>query len=252
MAYPSLLLVHGAATGAWVWDLWRRELKALGWEVNVLDLRGHGRSLPIDFSIVTMDDYGNDLESVGGQIAAAQGQHPVVGGWGMGGLVALSYAAKTEPVPALLMLSPSLPLEVAGRGDPELVRATPPAPVGPEQYGVYPDDIEASRAALFDLTEAEAERVLASSAGAQESGFAQRQRDRGISVPAGALRAPSLVVYGELETEPRPELSRRLAVHLAGASLGVVDAGHWGLVQSESAVAAAAPGVDAWLRRVLG
>ena len=50
MAYPSLLLVHGAANGAWVWDAWRAALKALGWEVNVLDLRGHGRSLPVDMN----------------------------------------------------------------------------------------------------------------------------------------------------------------------------------------------------------
>src|SRR5678815_3278104 len=96
MAYPSLLLVHGAANGAWVWDAWRAALKPLGWEVNVLDLRGHGRSMPTDMNEVTMELYLADLESVAGQIAAVQGKHPVVGGWSMGGLVSMMYAVKAE------------------------------------------------------------------------------------------------------------------------------------------------------------
>src|SRR3990172_69799 len=70
MAAPSILLVHGAANGAWVWDAWRRHLGRLGWVVNVLDLRGHGRSLPIDLAQVTMEDYVADLSSVTRHIAA--------------------------------------------------------------------------------------------------------------------------------------------------------------------------------------
>src|SRR5688500_16319178 len=68
MPAPSLLLIHGAANGAWVWDAWRRHLRELGWATNVLDLRGHGRSLPVDFSAVTMEDYLADVESVTAQI----------------------------------------------------------------------------------------------------------------------------------------------------------------------------------------
>src|SRR3990170_2727197 len=115
MAYPSLLLIHGAATGAWVWDAWRRHLPPLGWQVNVLDLRGHGRSLPTDLSSVTLEDYVADVESVTRQIAAAQGGHPVIGGWGMGGLIAMIYAAGHQETPALLLFSPAPLLEVAGR-----------------------------------------------------------------------------------------------------------------------------------------
>ena len=57
MPYPSLLFVHGAASGAWVWATWRRHLRPFGWMTNVLDLRGHGLSLPMDFTTVTMEDY---------------------------------------------------------------------------------------------------------------------------------------------------------------------------------------------------
>jgi pimeloyl-ACP methyl ester carboxylesterase len=248
MALPSILLVHGAANGAWVWDFWRARLKELGWRVNVLDLRGHGRSLPIDFSLVGMDDYVNDLESVTMQIAAAEGRHPIVGGWSMGGLVAMMYAARRPDLPALLLFAPSPPVEVAGRADPDVVRETPREPYGPELYGVFPDDFEASRPALAGLTESEMRSVLEKSAGALESGFARRQRQRGISIPAGSIRAPALVVYGDQDAHFKPETQRRLAIYLAADSLAVENAGHWGIVYSEQAVAETGPRVDRWLR----
>ena len=49
MARPPILFIHGAANGAWVWQFWQREMRALGWDANVMDLRGHGLSMPADF-----------------------------------------------------------------------------------------------------------------------------------------------------------------------------------------------------------
>lgn len=251
MVLPPLLLIHGAANGAWVWDVWRRELKALGWDPNVLDLRGHGRSLPIDFSDVTMEDYVADVESVTQQMQARIGQHPVLIGWSMGGLVAMMYTAKHWQTPALVLFAPSPPEQVAGRATPDEVRKTPREPFGPELYGIYPDDPEKSAAATFDLTEEERQRVLENSRGALESGFARRQRKRGISIPTGSIRCPTLIVYGERDEHFPPELNRRLALFLAADTLGVPDAGHWGIVYSEAKVAETAPRLDAWLRRNL-
>jgi pimeloyl-ACP methyl ester carboxylesterase len=247
---PPLLLIHGAANGAWVWAFWRRELKALGWDANVLDLRGHGVSLPVDFATVTMDDYVSDVESVTAQMRARLGAEPVLFGWSMGGLVAMMYASKHEETPGLVLMAPSPPLQVQGRGDAEEVRKTPGAPFGPELYGVYVDDPERSRTeALFELTEAEQASVVKHSVGALESGFARRQRKRGIDVPAGSIRCPTLVLYGERDDHFPPELNRRLSLFLAADSMAVAEAGHWGLVYSERAVREAAPRVDAWLRR---
>jgi pimeloyl-ACP methyl ester carboxylesterase len=244
MAYPSILLVHGAANGAWVWDAWRAALRPLGWEVNVLDLRGHGRSLPADMNEVTMEIYVADVESVAGQIAAAQGKHPIVGGWSMGGLVAMMYAAKAQDVPALVLFAPSPPLEVQGKATLQELRATPLTPFGPEVYGVHAGDLEASRAAMPDLTDEEIARVLERSAGATESGLARRQRKSGISVPA--VPAPSLLIYGDQDD---PAMRKGIANHLGSDSLLVPGAGHWGPVYSERIVAMLAPGVDNWLRR---
>src|SRR4029078_11978638 len=195
MAYPSILLVHGAANGAWVWDAWRAALRPFGWEVNVLDLRGHGRSLPTDMTEVTMEVYVNDLESVCGQIAAAQGKHPVVGGGSRVGLVAMMYAAMSDDVPGLLLFAPSPPLEVQGRTPAGELRMYAVTPFGPEVYGVHVDDAEKSRAVMPDLTVEEIARVLERSAGASESGLARRQRKAGISVPSVA--APWMLIYGD-------------------------------------------------------
>ena len=251
MPRPSILFIHGGITGAWIWDAWRAHLSPFGWEVNVLDLRGHGRSLPADMALITMDDYLADVASVAEQIAAARGAYPVLGGWAMGGLIAMLQAAREPRAPGLLLFAPSPPLEVAGRAEAEVVRQTPSGPFGAEVYGLYPDDLEASRQALHDLTDEEAAAVLEQVRGAEESGLARRQRRRGISLAAGAVSCPSLVVFGESDRSFAAELHRRLAIYLGGDALPVPQTGHWGIVCHEAGVASAASGVDAWLRRNL-
>lgn len=248
VAHPSILLIHGGATAAWLWDGWRAELGALGWEVNVLDLRGHGRSLPVDMATITMDEYLGDVASVAAQIAAARGAHPVIGGWGMGGLIAMLYAASQPETPGLLLFAATPPLEIAGRAEPEEVRRTPASAFGPQVYGLFPDDIEASREALHDLTDAEAAALLEQVRGAEESGLARRQRQRGVSLAAGEVRCPSLVLFGESDRSIEASLQRRLAIYLGGDALPLPLTGHWGIVCHSEAVAGAAPRVDAWLR----
>jgi pimeloyl-ACP methyl ester carboxylesterase len=251
MAYPSLLFIHGAANAAWVWDAWRKHLRPFGWDANVLDLRGHGRSLPVDFNTVTMQSYVEDVESVTQQISAAQSRHPVVIGWSMGGLIAMLYAMNHPEVPALVLLSPSPPQEVAPALDPEERRRTPAGPYGPELYGLDPADPAAAFAALPDLTEAEAALVLQNSAGAQESGVARRERLRGISVPSDAIACPKLIVYGEDDRHFAADQNRRLAEYLGAEALPVPETGHWGVIYHEVAVAETAMRVSSWLRRVL-
>ena len=45
---PSVILVHGAANSAKVWTYWQQELANLGWASYAVDLRGHGKSQPMD------------------------------------------------------------------------------------------------------------------------------------------------------------------------------------------------------------
>jgi pimeloyl-ACP methyl ester carboxylesterase len=251
MPRPPLLFIHGAANGAWVWDFWRREMKALGWEANVLDLRGHGVSMPVDFETVTMEDYVSDVESVMPQIEARFGLPPALLGWSMGGLVAMMCAAKHEEIPALVLFEPSPPEQVQGRATATALRNFPITAIGPEDYGLYPDDPAGSRSALYGLTEAEAGVVLEHSRGAQESGLARRQRKSGVNIAAGAIRCPVLVVYGKHGDQFSDEMSRKTALLLGAQATSLGDVSHWGLVYSEEVVRRAAPEVSAWLRKAL-
>jgi pimeloyl-ACP methyl ester carboxylesterase len=244
-----VLFIHGAANGAWVWDAWRRNLSAIGHQPIVIDLRGHGRSLPVDFSEITMDDYVHDVESVTTQVEARLGAHPIIAGWSMGGLVAMIYASRHPETPGLILFAPSPPVEVAGRADPEKVRATPTTEFGPELYGLYPENFQRSRRALKDLSEEEARRVLENSRGALESGFARRQRQRGISIDAASITAPKLLIYGDADTAISPESSRATAAYLDAEVISLADAGHWAPVMGETTVSNLVPQVDAWLRR---
>lgn len=242
-----------AACGAWVWTSWRRYLGELGWQVSVLDLRGHGRSMPVDLSAVTLEDYVTDLASVTKQIEAAQGVHPVLAGWGMGGMVAMMYAVKHPETPALFLLEPSPPLEVGGRANLDTVRRFAGDVLDLEHLGIYPDDPQRSHESLFDLDETELADFLSHSDGAAESGIAFRQNLRGISIPRSEIDCPVLVLHGETEGRVGVTVqNRQLAQHLRGESLAVPGAGHWGIVWHDECVAEMAPGVDAWLRSSLG
>jgi pimeloyl-ACP methyl ester carboxylesterase len=86
---PSILLLHGLASSAHIWNLVAPLLAAQGYMVTALDQRGHGESEKpdhgYDFATIVADDY-----------AAVQSLHierPVIVGHSWGAAVALQYAA---------------------------------------------------------------------------------------------------------------------------------------------------------------
>jgi pimeloyl-ACP methyl ester carboxylesterase len=239
-------MIHGPATGAWIWDLWRRQLTDCGWQANVLDLRGHGRSMPIDLATVTLEDYVADLASVTVQIEAAYGVHPILAGWSTGALIAMMYAAQHRQTPGLLLMSPVAPVEVAGRAPIEVVREAGGDLLGPATFGVFPKDRQKTRESLPELTEDELDLLLQRIAGEQESGIAYRQALRGVSVEAGAIECPSLI----LQPEADAEAGQALASYLKGEAEIVPREGHWGIVCHGQAVTAMTPVVDAWLHSI--
>ncbi|MCG5530476.1 alpha/beta hydrolase [Halorhodospira halochloris] len=80
-----LLFVHGAFSGAWVWqDNYLPYFAGLGFDAFALSLRGHGASEGRDrLAITTLKDYVNDLKSVAAQFE----RPPILIGHSMGGLV---------------------------------------------------------------------------------------------------------------------------------------------------------------------
>lgn len=153
----TLLLVHGAGSGPWVFDAWPPFFRGLS--VETLDLH-HG----LDTARATMGNYAAAIRR-----AASPLPRPLVLlGWSMGGLAALMAA---ESADALVLLEASAPGEVQGfRPEVALV----PGVFDPElEYGAFPEGIRAR----------------------PESALARAERKRGISVPA--IACPTLVVYGE-------------------------------------------------------
>ena len=155
----TLLLVHGAGTGPWVFDGWPEGFHGL--PVVAVDLqRG------VEVRTASMRSYADALVHVAERL-----RRPLyVCGWSMGGLVALMAAERLAPR-RLVLLEPSPPAEVQGvRPDIELVTGT----FDPEAaYGRFPAGIRARR----------------------ESLLARAERHAGISVPS--IPCPALVVYGD-------------------------------------------------------
>jgi pimeloyl-ACP methyl ester carboxylesterase len=168
----SLVLVHGAGSGPWVFDGWAESFPGI--RVAAVDLhRG------LDVSRASLDDYTDNVV-----VATADLSPPVaLCGWSMGGLVVLQAALDLSPH-SVVLLEASAPAEIQGFNrdasvtdgvfDPEAV------------YGTFPDGIRAR----------------------PESSRARAQRKRGISVPS--LPCPSLVVYGDSFPTERGILLARL------------------------------------------
>lgn len=102
MNMRSLLLVHGAGSGPWVFEGWEAHFP--GMEVKAIDLQED-----LDVARASMVDYRERVIS-----AARAMEGPVaLCGWSMGGLVAL-MAAEMARCAALVLLEPSPPGEVQG------------------------------------------------------------------------------------------------------------------------------------------
>ncbi len=84
---PSLVFVHGVATGHEVWSEHVRYFAASR-KVVAHDLRGHGQSDPAD-------DYPQELfvADLNAVLDSNQLRHPVLAGWSLGGSIAIRYAA---------------------------------------------------------------------------------------------------------------------------------------------------------------
>ena len=165
MSTGTVVLVHGAGSGPWVFDAWPSAFK--GTTVVAPDLQDD-----LDVATASMGDYAGKVTEV-----LARSERPIaLCGWSMGGLVA-AMAAQLAPPAALVLLEPSPPAETQGRdGSVEIgVGSFDPE----EAYGPFPDGVAAR----------------------PESSAARSERKRGISIPH--LDPSTLVVYGDEFTSAR-------------------------------------------------
>lgn len=168
----SLVLVHGAGSGPWVYEGWSDDFPGL--TVVAVDLQDR-----LDVATASHADYAQVVVEAAAMLAG-----PVVlCGWSMGGLVVLQAAERVQ-AHGVVLLEPSPPAEVQGFSpdtdvtdgafDPEVV------------YGEFPAGIRAR----------------------PESVRARAERKRGISIPT--LPCPSLVIFGDEFREERGKAIARL------------------------------------------
>jgi pimeloyl-ACP methyl ester carboxylesterase len=168
----SLLLVHGAGSGAWIYQDWPDSFPSL--PVVAVDLQEG-----LDAGSASMGDYADRV------VSRAHGLPEAVAlcGWSMGGLVVLLAAQRMRPA-GVILIEAGPPAEIQGfHADAEAV----PGTFDPEAvYGPFPAGVRAR----------------------PESSLARADRKRGISIPA--LLCPSLVIYGDDFREDRGKKIARL------------------------------------------
>jgi pimeloyl-ACP methyl ester carboxylesterase len=154
----SVLLVHGAASGPWVFDRWLDRLT--GARTEAVDLQAG-----LDVAHASMYDYADRLA-----LAADALPRPLaMCAWSMGGLVAMMAAPRVEPA-CLVLLEASPSAEIQGpHPEVQLAHGTFD---GEATYGPFPVGMRSR----------------------PESVLARAERKRGISV--ARLPGPTLVVSG--------------------------------------------------------
>jgi pimeloyl-ACP methyl ester carboxylesterase len=158
-ALRSLLLVHGAASGPWVFDGWAETFADV--EVYAVDLHAG-----LNVAEASMSNYEAAVTAAGGLLPRPL----TLCGWSMGGLAAMMAARRVEP-DALVLIEPSPPAEVQGFDD--SVALEPGTYEGEEAYGSFPERMPAR----------------------PEARLARAERKQGISVPS--LPGRTLVVSGQ-------------------------------------------------------
>lgn len=98
-----MLLLHGLASNARIWEQTAPHLAEAGWGVFAPDLRGHGRSAKPD----TGYDIASLTDDIAGLIRSLGVLRPVLVGHSWGAALALAFAARAGPgteQPAALVL----------------------------------------------------------------------------------------------------------------------------------------------------
>ncbi|MGO9675607.1 MAG: alpha/beta hydrolase [Methylocella sp.] len=101
---PPVLFVHGAYSGAWIWEHFLGFFSERGYPAYALSLRGHGASEG-DLASASFGDYVEDVATAVGAIGAA----PVLVGHSMGGLVVQHYLARGGKAMAMVALASTPP-----------------------------------------------------------------------------------------------------------------------------------------------
>jgi pimeloyl-ACP methyl ester carboxylesterase len=225
----SIVMVHGAFCGGWVFDRFRQPFEAQSFPVLAPDLRGHGAEEPEGaVAGVSMGDYAADIADLCGGLA----EPPVLLGHSMGGLVAQLAARRCE-VRALVLLAPSPPWGVAAASLEEAATAFGVQMLGPFAAGALAPDRSLMRSYSLDRLPA-AEQAAVVARLRPESAQAVRETLNwwldpfmATSVGPGTIAAPSLVIAGQGDVVHSPATARATAERIGAAFRTAPGMSHW-------------------------
>lgn len=237
-ARPPLLFVHGAAMGAWAFDTWLTAAAEAGWRAYAVSLRGHGGSRrPPSLRRATLRHYEHDVLQTITSLPAP----PVLIGHSLGALVVQGVLERYRSAPAGVLVCPAPPLhglELAvalARNDPRaLLDGVLGRQAVPAAATLFGDDVDPTVAAATIARMGE-ESLLAP----LQAVLPRRARD---------VRAPVLVLGGELDRIVPPSAVARTARHFATRPHLYLGMGH--LLMLEKAWRAPLERILGWLEEV--
>lgn len=234
MMRPStVVMVHGAFCGGWVFDDFRRPFEAAGLKVAAPDLRGHGpEDRRGDVANLSMADYAADITALCRRIAAEDGEPPVLLGHSMGGLVAQMIAGRL-PLAGLVLLAPSAPWGVFGSSLEEAVTAATLPLVAPTPFSPVEPDLHLLKGFSLDrlapgAREAAAQRVRPESARAileTLNWWLDPLMTTRTNPPPPGLE--SLVISGGKDRVHPPATVRQVAGRLGAEYVEMAGMSHW-------------------------
>ena len=186
----TLLFVHGAHCGSWVWERLIPQFVDDGWPCVALDFRGHYLSERIpdaELAALSIHDYVDDLDAVAHSIAG----NVVVVAHSIGGLVALKHAeiGTKRPV-GLALFAPAPPANVGGYNFPSYGERSP----------VPPFDAQLSRHWFFyDVDTADLDRYV-DLLGPESAVLLNQSGRNEVDVSPARVSGPICVFAGENDT----------------------------------------------------
>lgn len=244
----NLVLVHGVYHGAWAFKHLYPKLLALGYSVNLVDLRGHyGPDRVKPDSDVGFADYLADLEA---QLDALSGDKVIVG-HSLGGLLALWLAGRPD-VKGLVLLAVPLPEVIKSKRWGLLLRHPIKSVrmVSGRDAAIFYHDRNWVNHYFFDpdLPEPEAWAAFTEIC-QQDEPFKLFDDINGLSSRQLKVSIPSLVIYGAWDPTVDLGAAKKLAHKLGQAPQAIEGAGH-DLMLNPIHVKQLASLIGAWLQKL--
>lgn len=221
---PSLLFVHGAYTGSWMWSKYISHFYDAGWKCYVMNLRSHYKSRVMDMTRITFEDYLEDIKEVISEVIAECGEAPIVIGFSLGGILCQKLA-ETVAFAGLVVIDSCICKEVHEK-----------VPYESRSEDTYEIVVPAPlRNEVSSVDESENDVAFQRKYLSMESSVAFRacanwfQGNEGVTVDADLITCPILVVRA-INNERDERRGRAEAEHLRAEYTGYWNTTHTGLL----------------------